>query len=60
MLDLSYNDLVTVPAEVGWLPLKQLRVHGNPRLKIPAPVVERGFRCAAAQDSIFLGATRVK
>lgn len=45
-LDLSHNpELKTVPSEVGWLPLSRLDIDGNPNLRMPKIVIERGFRC---------------
>lgn len=45
VLELGGNQLETLPAEVGWLPeLHQLGLEGNGKLRIPAIVMEGGFR----------------
>ena len=44
VLDVSDNQLEIVPAQVGWLPLSQLRLEGNPQLRMPKIVRERGFK----------------
>ena len=44
-LDISNNpELTTIPSEVGWLPLTRLDIDGNPKLRMPKIVIERGFR----------------
>ena len=46
MLDLSHNpEMEAIPSEVGWLPLNVLEIEGNPKLKMPKIVIDRGFRC---------------
>jgi hypothetical protein len=42
VLDLSSNKLELLPAELGWLPLRQLGVAGNARLRVPPAVLNRG------------------
>lgn len=41
-LDLTNNDLSTLPAELGLLPLRSLGVEGNMLRMIRRPVIERG------------------
>ena len=44
-LNLSNNQLVYIPSELGWLPLTNLTLlPGNPQLRLPAIVLERGHR----------------
>jgi len=44
VLNASNNNLEILPADVGWLPLKELRVSGNPNLRIPQTVLKHGFK----------------
>lgn len=44
MLDLANNKLELIPADVGWLPLSDLKLEGNARLRIPRIVQEKGFK----------------
>lgn len=44
VLDASHNRLRVVPADLGWLNLSDLRLEGNPDLRIPPVVMQRGFR----------------
>lgn len=44
VLDVSNNCLKIIPADVGWLPLTSIKLEGNPDLRVPKIVLERGFR----------------
>lgn len=56
VLDVSHNLLRVVPADVGWLNLSELRVEGNPDLRIPPIVMQRGFRCGQHPSTQQAGA----
>lgn len=43
-LNLSYNQLSVIPSDLGWLPLQQLQLQGNTGLRMPAVILDRGFR----------------
>lgn len=44
VLTVSGNRLRSLPADVGWLSLKQLSVVDNPDLHIPIHVLQKGFK----------------
>ncbi len=44
VLNLSNNNFEFLPADVGWLPLKELHVSGNPQLRVPQAVLKHGFK----------------
>lgn len=41
---MSNNDLELLSADIGWLPLKELHVSGNARLRMPPMVIKHGFK----------------
>lgn len=43
-LNVANNDLEFIPADIGWLPLRELHVSGNPRLRMPPVVLKQGFK----------------
>lgn len=58
VLNVSHNNLRTIPPELGWLPLKQLNIQGNPD-PIPMSVLVRGFRWAQLPDGRLCRCTRI-
>jgi Leucine-rich repeat (LRR) protein len=44
VLTLSGNRLRSLPADLGWLSLKQLSLVDNPDLHIPIHVLQKGFK----------------
>lgn len=51
-LDLTNNDLATLPAELGTLPLRALGVEGNMLRMIRRPIIERGEQVVLAHRSV--------
>eukprot|EP00983_Pelagomonas_calceolata_P072359 1151681-Pelagomonas_calceolata.AAC.2 len=52
VLNASNNNLEILPADVGWLPLKELRVSGNPNLRIPQTVLKHGFKWVERTENL--------
>jgi leucine-rich repeat protein SHOC2 len=43
VLDLESNKLESLPSDLGWLPLRELKLDGNTRLRVPTAVMSRGI-----------------